>query len=862
MAGINFGNFVTVGGRTISTGLSSGIDTNSLINALLGARAQPAIALQDRISEADRTAGALGQFGNLLSSLRTAANSLRNPPGIGQAINNAFEARASFLTSNTDDAAATFLAVNVSAGATLAAYNVEIQNLAEARQIRTKDGFSFTSEDTDLTGGGGISAGTFQFLTQFNTNERIVQTVSNALVNYNISGTGAGLFTGGIDSIVQGSGDVNLIGTPSSFTATVNGSNVDLSLSINGSTYTSTVAANTGAGSDSIAAGAITFTNASTGTSFQVTLDSAFVIGGSQTNADSFASALTTGLAGVTVQQGRNLRNFDTDALTLFAGLASTNVLYTSGGFNVNTGNGGAFSDFTVTAVSAPGANDGSIRVTIDGEIFEATGLGDDGSDTETGNITLNSTTTDKSFAININDASVTLDFSTSTTARAIEDELDAIFNERVTDITVGANATLNDVRAAINFANEQTGVTATILKASDNDFRLILTADEAGVENSFTLTNAGNVFDGDAGNGSTVFDTVQAAENAQFTIDGLSLTRPTNVIEDAVPGVTFALFQETPTGSPNTTISVEIARDTSRTLNDILAFAGAFNELQFFRSKQTAVDSEGEAEAGANLVGNTLLRVAQDRIVNEINKQVAGLPSTVLRSLEDIGITFTDFEETNDQPFTRNVLEVDNNKLADALASDFDEVRKIFELAFNSSANSKIQVFKSPTNLGVNEFSIDIDTNRASGDQVRITYLNSSNQSVTINADFVVTSGTNGTIKGQVGTVLEGLELVYTGDGTDVIDSVTITQGIADKLYQVADSFVKVNGAIDQELASLERIKENANEDIVRLDQQLEQFRNTLVERFSRLEAALASVNNTLLFLEAQDQARRAFNS
>ncbi len=861
MAGINFGNFVTVGGRTISTGLSSGIDTNSLINALLGARAQPAVALQDRISEADRTAAALGEYGNLLSALRSAANSLRNPPGISQALNNAFEARASFLTSNTDDAAATYLAVNVSAGATLAAYNVEIQNLAEARQIRTADGSSFSSQDSDLTGGGGITAGTFQFLTQFNANERIVQTVSNSLVNYNISGTGAGIFTGGIDSITQGSGDVNLIGTPSNFTATVNGTDVDLSLTINGSTYTTTVAANTGAGSDSIAAGAITFTNAGTGTSFQVTLDSDFVIGASQTNADSFASALTTGLAGVSVQQGRNLRNFDTDALTVFSGLAASNVLYTSDGFSVNTGDGGSFGDFTVTAVSSPGANDGTITVTIDGETFEATGLGDDGSNTETGNIVLNSTTTDKSFAININDAAVTLDFSSATTAQAIEDELDAIFNERVTDVTVDANATLNDVRAAINFANEQTGVTATILKASDSDFRLILTADETGVENSFTLANAGNVFVGDAGDGSTVFDTVQAAENAQFTIDGLSLTRPTNVVEDAVPGVTFALFQETPTGDPNTIIGVEIARDTSRTLNDILAFAAAFNELQFFRARQTAVDSEGVPESGANLVGNTLLRVAQDRIVNEINSEVGGLPSTVLRSLEDIGITFTDSEETNDQPFTRNVLEVDSSKLADALASNFDEVRKVFELSFNASANSKVQVFASPTNLGVNEFSIDIDTNRSVGDQVRITYLDSNNQSVTINADFEASTGTNGTIKGQDGTVLEGLELVYTGDGTDVIDTVTITQGLADLLYQAADTFVKVDGAIDQELASLERIKENANEDIANLDRQLEIFRDSLVERFSRLEAALASVNNTLLFLEAQDQARQAFN-
>ncbi len=58
-------------------------------------------------------------------------------------------------------------------------------------------------------------------------------------------------------------------------------------------------------------------------------------------------------------------------------------------------------------------------------------------------------------------------------------------FNINGVDITVGVNDTIQDLRSAINTATDangkKTGVTATVLKIADDNFRLVLTASDTG---------------------------------------------------------------------------------------------------------------------------------------------------------------------------------------------------------------------------------------------------------------------------------------------------------------------------------------------------------------------------------------------
>jgi flagellar hook-associated protein 2 len=424
-------------------------------------------------------------------------------------------------------------------------------------------------------------------------------------------------------------------------------------------------------------------------------------------------------------------------------------------------------------------------------------------------------------------------------------------------DITVVAGDSLSGIANRINAKTGDTGVKASILQVASNDFRLVLTSTDTGTANDFTLTNADAIF------GVGAFSTVQTARDAIFSVNGVEITRSSNQVDDAVDGVTFNLFQGTANyGLVNASkISVDVGEDVQTPFNQILSFVAAYNEAKIFFSKQEQRDDNGLPLDTAVLSNNSTLENIDRTLFNELTKEVSGLDDDALNKLADIGITFTDQPEdtSTDTPFTRNVLTVDQDKLLSALQTDFEGVRGIFEFRLTSDADDKIGVFSRTNALSIDSFSLDIDTSRAPTDRVRVTY-DPGTGPVTINADLTGSAGSY-KITGQDGTVLEGLELIYAGDGTDVIN-VNVSQGIADRLYNYTDATTQTDGTIDTEVASLNTSSDRLQDDIDRQNSLIDTFRNSLVDRFAALEEALSKVNSVLQFLDAQAQALQKANS
>jgi len=81
----------------------------------------------------------------------------------------------------------------------------------------------------------------------------------------------------------------------------------------------------------------------------------------------------------------------------------------------------------------------------------------------------------------------------------------------------------LNAIRDEINALNSgetPTGVIASVLKVSDTDYRLILTAEETGAA-GFNFTDAAGDY----------FHLLQAGEDAAFTIDSIAMNRSSNTV-------------------------------------------------------------------------------------------------------------------------------------------------------------------------------------------------------------------------------------------------------------------------------------------------------------------------------------------
>src|SRR5271163_4453595 len=116
---------------------------------------------------------------------------------------------------------------------------------------------------------------------------------------------------------------------------------------------------------------------------------------------------------------------------------------------------------------------------------------------------------------------------------------------------------TLSGIAAAINSAPNNPGVTASIITAADGA-RLVLSGTTTGVANAITVTQSG----GDGGLSSLVYDPAddvtnltqtQAAADANFSINGFAATSSSNVVSNAITGVSIDLLGQSAADTPTT---------------------------------------------------------------------------------------------------------------------------------------------------------------------------------------------------------------------------------------------------------------------------------------------------------------------
>ncbi|WP_233963723.1 flagellar filament capping protein FliD [Pectobacterium versatile] len=222
-----------------------------------------------------------------------------------------------------------------------------------------------------------------------------------------------------------------------------------------------------------------------------------------------------------------------------------------------------------------------------------------------------------------------------------------------------GGETSLNGVRDAINKANG--GVTASVVKAKDNEYYLMLTAKNSGEKGEITLTDSGNVL------GSTTEKV--AAQNSVIIANGIEIERQSNTIDDAFEGVTLTLQAKTETDKPET---LTIDQDITGMKDAVKAWVDAYNALQdtiISQTKYTAVDA-GEAQSTSNgaLIGDSTVRGIQDKLKAQLTTVQSS--SGEFRILADLGIK---------QNFKTGKLEINNTVLDKALKEEPGKVQEFF---------------------------------------------------------------------------------------------------------------------------------------------------------------------------------------
>ncbi len=187
------------------------------------------------------------------------------------------------------------------------------------------------------------------------------------------------------------------------------------------------------------------------------------------------------------------------------------------------------------------------------------------------------------------------------------------------------ANDSLTGLAAAINDA--RSGVTASVV--SDTAGARLVLRGPTGTPSAFTLASS------DAGLADFAYpgsmSLIQSAQNAAFTVDGLGYSRPTNTIDDVVPGVALTL-KKVAVGTP-VNIGVTRAGDTLKsTLAD---FVSVFNEL-----KGHVADARTATRGDQSM--RTLDRQLSQLIAQPVTSgQPASLSAIGIKTNRDGSITF-----------------------------------------------------------------------------------------------------------------------------------------------------------------------------------------------------------------------------
>lgn len=424
-------------------------------------------------------------------------------------------------------------------------------------------------------------------------------------------------------------------------------------------------------------------------------------------------------------------------------------------------------------------------------------------------------------------------------------------------NITLEDGDTLNEVVAKFNAVSGTTGISASFIKVADGTFRVLFSSTASGLENDFDLNDIGTVSSDPSGVMASVgITTTRNAADAEFKFNGIDITRSSNSINDIVNNVTFNILQATPTEPDSTAITVAITPDTTIAKGGIINFANAYNDLKLFAARQTEVLESGGFAEGAILANNFAFRNLVNSVNTELASAVSGLGLGQPDRLADIGITFIDIPESADSPEVRNILSVDENALVESLSTNYNGVRRVFEFDFIADSTD-LTLFSRTNALGVSSFQLNIDPNTST---FEATY-DIGDGPVTIDLDFAEIGDpvTGYSLSGQAGTVLEGLVLLYTSTSAATIN-VTTTQGLGDKLYNLTDEPAETtSGSITLELQALADKDTQLAEEIQRIDEQVDIFREQLLLKFQALEAALTRINTLLQSLDAQAQARNS---
>ncbi len=387
--------------------------------------------------------------------------------------------------------------------------------------------------------------------------------------------------------------------------------------------------------------------------------------------------------------------------------------------------------------------------------------------------------------------------------------------------ITVNSSMSLQDVVDAINAQTSTTNVEASIVQVSSGSYEMVLTATNDNADITYSSSSGDDILNklGVTGSSGSFTDVLQQAQPAEFSLDGISMTRDTNTISDVLSGVTFDLLQATPSG---TTLNISIGTDASQIESALQTFVTDYNTFRDAVIAQQAQNSDGTAASSAVLFGDSTMRDIMTQIEQVLGTSIGGL------SMSDLGLSFNESNE----------LELDTSALSTILDTNLSGVTTLLS-AQTTTSSSQLAVIN--TGTSPQSFTLDLTVD-SSGNLT----------SASVDGDSSMFTVSGNTIVGNAGTAYAGMAFTYTGSTSQSI-TVTSTSGLATQLYQIAKTYSDTStGALQTLISNLQTQDDDYQNQVDTIESNASAYQTQLQDQYANYQAAIESANNTLTYLKA----------
>ena len=396
--------------------------------------------------------------------------------------------------------------------------------------------------------------------------------------------------------------------------------------------------------------------------------------------------------------------------------------------------------------------------------------------------------------------------------------------NIALQSISITGTTTIQDVASQINSLTS-TGLSASVLKTGDASFSLVIKSGLGANKKIYMSAQDTNDSNGLGANNviaavsyTTPSNSTHAAKqvvagvDSAFTFDGISITRPTNLIADLVPGVSLEL-----NATSAADVEVGAAHDETQALDILTAFVTEVNTLRTSMTNMTDMGAEGGD--GGPLRGDTLIRSYINRL--------RSITTTPISNYKDDPIYLSNFGVMTELDGS---LSIDTLKFSDYFKSNPSDFAALTKNRV-TSGNALIQATGTGSlyKAGTYDLSLTSSDNRQSF------------TAATLDGAAMVLE--NGTFKGDSANTL-GINIVAASGAPDT--RIFIGNSLISSLREFSKSVLTPGNAIDSKISTYSDEITGYEDELAKLETAMETTRARYAEQFAAMESAVSSFKKT----------------